>query len=128
MNDTEPADPWGVPTREVFERLGRAIEDDAGRAVATVVGVDGSAYRPPGAKMLLGDDGSTYGGITAGCLEGPLREVAREVYGVATLAPSSLQPTIDLTSSAGRSPSARSAERGRRPRGPPSGPASAPGA
>ncbi|APW96897.1 cytochrome oxidase I [Halobiforma lacisalsi AJ5] len=79
MIDSEPTDPWGVPRLELFERLERSLEGDGERAVATVVGVDGSAYRRPGAKMLLGSDGSTYGGITAGCLEGPLREVAGEV-------------------------------------------------
>jgi xanthine dehydrogenase accessory factor len=37
-------------------------------ALATVVAVDGSAYRRPGAKMLIGPDGETVGALTAGCL------------------------------------------------------------
>ncbi|WP_137290560.1 XdhC family protein [Natronorubrum halophilum] len=76
MSDT---DSWGVPTLDLFELLEETIERDGGQAVATVVNVDGSAYRRPGAKMVLGEDGPAYGGITAGCLEGPLRGVAREV-------------------------------------------------
>jgi xanthine dehydrogenase accessory factor len=79
MNDTEAADPWGVTTLEIVELLEETIAGDADRAVATVVDVDGSAYRRPGAKMLLGDDGTTFGGITAGCLEGPLQTIARDV-------------------------------------------------
>ena len=79
MNETEAADPWGVTTLEIVELLEDTIAGDADRAVATVVDVDGSAYRRPGAKMVLGDDGTTYGGITAGCLEGPLQTVARDV-------------------------------------------------
>lgn len=38
-------------------------------ALATIINVDGSAYRREGAKMLLSTDGSTYGTISAGCLE-----------------------------------------------------------
>ncbi|MFC4440160.1 MULTISPECIES: XdhC family protein [Natrialbaceae] len=93
MTDTEPADPWGVTTLEIFELLEETITRESNRAVATVVNVDGSAYRRPGAKMLLGADGSTYGGITAGCLEGPLQTVARDV--IADGAPDVV--TFDLT-------------------------------
>lgn len=41
-------------------------------AMATIFQVRGSAYRREGAKMLIGEDGSTYGSISAGCLEGDL--------------------------------------------------------
>jgi len=37
--------------------------------MATIFQVRGSAYRREGAKMLIGEDGSTYGTISAGCLE-----------------------------------------------------------
>lgn len=79
MEQSERADPWGATTLEIFERLARLLDRGEGGAVATVVGVDGSAYRRPGAKMLFDADGSSLGGITAGCLEGPLAEVASEV-------------------------------------------------
>ncbi|TYL36986.1 cytochrome oxidase I [Natronococcus pandeyae] len=93
MTDTEIADPWAVTSLEIFERLEETIAGEADHAVATVVDVDGSAYRRPGAKMLLGDDGSTFGGITAGCLEGPLQTIARDV--IADQSPSVV--TFDLT-------------------------------
>lgn len=44
-------------------------------ALATVVKVNGSAYRRPGARMLITPNGSTHGTISGGCLE---REVARQ--------------------------------------------------
>ena len=48
-------------------------------ALATVIGVEGSAYRQPGARMLVADDGRTWGGVSGGCLE---RDVARRARGV----------------------------------------------
>jgi len=49
--------------------------DDAKRAgkqtaLATVVHVEGSSYRRPGARMLIEDDGQLTGAISGGCLEG----------------------------------------------------------
>ena len=46
-------------------------------ALATVVSVDGSSYRRPGARMLVREDGSTVGTISAGCLERDVAEHAR---------------------------------------------------
>lgn len=39
-------------------------------ALATVVHVEGSSYRQPGARMLVTDDGKLTGAISGGCLEG----------------------------------------------------------
>jgi len=39
-------------------------------ALATVVKVDGSSYRRPGARMLITEDGLLTGAISGGCLEG----------------------------------------------------------
>jgi xanthine dehydrogenase accessory factor len=38
-------------------------------ALATVVHVDGSSYRRPGARMLITEDGQLTGAISGGCLE-----------------------------------------------------------
>jgi xanthine dehydrogenase accessory factor len=70
---------WSTTTPEIFERIGQTIGADRQFAVATIVDVEGAAYRRPGAKMVIGSDGTSYGGITAGCLEGPLQTVASEV-------------------------------------------------
>ena len=47
-------------------------------ALATVVEVQGSAYRRPGARMLVTDDGQLTGAISGGCLEGDARQRARQ--------------------------------------------------
>src|ERR1700748_1510720 len=48
-------------------------------ALATVVAVQGSSYRKPGARMLIAEDGRCWGGVSGGCLE---RDVARRALGV----------------------------------------------
>lgn len=57
-----------------------AAELAAGRrcALATVVGVTGSAYRHEGARMLIFEDGRAMGAISGGCLESDVAEAARE--------------------------------------------------
>lgn len=44
--------------------------------LATVVRVEGSAYRRPGARMLIHPQGAGIGSISGGCLEGDLRRKA----------------------------------------------------
>ncbi len=53
----------------------------AGEALvlATVVRVSGSAYRHPGARLLLGAEGPRIGCVSGGCLEGDLQARAAEV-------------------------------------------------
>ena len=40
--------------------------------LATVVAVAGSAYRRPGARMVMGEEGWLAGGVSGGCLEGDI--------------------------------------------------------
>ena len=47
--------------------------------LATVVRVVGSAYRRPGARMLLRADRPPVGLVSGGCLEEDVRQVALEV-------------------------------------------------
>ncbi|RPD48350.1 XdhC/CoxI family protein [Hymenobacter sediminis] len=64
-----------------LQRLLRAYDEHraAGRAcaLASVVDVAGSAYRRPGARMLVTDEGQLTGAISGGCLEGDARQRAR---------------------------------------------------
>jgi xanthine dehydrogenase accessory factor len=46
-------------------------------ALATVVHVEGSSYRRPGARMLVSEDGQLTGAISGGCLEGDALRKAR---------------------------------------------------
>ena len=48
-------------------------------ALATVVSVEGSSYRRPGARMLVCEGGASTGTISAGCLEGDVIEHAKRV-------------------------------------------------
>ena len=43
--------------------------EDKATALASVVSVEGSAYRRPGARMLVTEDGQTTGTVSGGCLE-----------------------------------------------------------
>jgi xanthine dehydrogenase accessory factor len=45
--------------------------------LATIVAVEGSSYRKPGARMLLAQDGRRAGTVSGGCLEA---EVARRAW------------------------------------------------
>jgi xanthine/CO dehydrogenase XdhC/CoxF family maturation factor len=53
-----------------------AILQNKKMALATVVRVDGSSYRRPGARMLVSDDCKITGAISGGCLEGDAMEKA----------------------------------------------------
>ena len=48
-------------------------------ALATLVSVEGSSYRRPGARMLVCEGGSSTGMISAGCLENDVIEHAKHV-------------------------------------------------
>lgn len=50
-------------------------------ALATVVRVEGSSYRQPGARMLVTEDGQLTGAISGGCLEGDaLKKALLAIY------------------------------------------------
>lgn len=48
-------------------------------ALATLVRVQGSSYRRPGARMLIASDGTMVGSLSAGCLEEEVRVAATDV-------------------------------------------------
>ncbi|MGI8890535.1 MAG: XdhC family protein [Chthoniobacterales bacterium] len=58
-----------------------AFQRDPGQsaALATLVRARGSSYRRPGARMLVGDGGSTVGALSGGCLEEEVAAHALEV-------------------------------------------------
>ena len=56
--------------REIIEAFDLAQEEGKQTALATVVQVEGSSYRSPGARMLVTEDGALTGAISGGCLEG----------------------------------------------------------
>lgn len=70
---------WSVPETEVIDAARSAIENGKSAVLATIVNVEGSAYRRPGAKMVIPKDGGGVGSITAGCLEDEVLALAHEV-------------------------------------------------
>jgi len=68
-----------METRLVLDELAALRSRGARAALATVVRVNGSAYRHEGAKLLVTDDASTVGNVSGGCLEADVREVALRV-------------------------------------------------
>jgi xanthine dehydrogenase accessory factor len=48
-------------------------------ALATVVAVQRSAPRPPGAKMAINDRGEVAGAVSGGCVEGAVVTAAEDV-------------------------------------------------
>ena len=70
---------WGVPETDVLARVGDLLDAGEPAVLATVIGVEGSAYRRPGAKMVVEEDGGGSGHITAGCLEDEVFDLAEDV-------------------------------------------------
>ncbi|RYY61088.1 MAG: XdhC/CoxI family protein [Chitinophagaceae bacterium] len=56
--------------RDIIESFENAVKEGKRSALATVVHVEGSSYRRPGARMLVTEDGLLTGAISGGCLEG----------------------------------------------------------
>ncbi|MDN3690307.1 XdhC family protein [Cyclobacterium jeungdonense] len=56
-----------------------AVQNGEASALATVVKVDGSSYRRPGARMLVTENGQLTGAISGGCLEGDALKKAQMV-------------------------------------------------
>ena len=56
--------------RDILQAYAKAESEGRRAALATVVLVEGSSYRRPGARMLVTEDGQLTGAISGGCLEG----------------------------------------------------------
>lgn len=55
---------------EILKAYSKAKSEGKRTALATVVKVEGSSYRQPGARMLVTEEGQLTGAISGGCLEG----------------------------------------------------------
>jgi xanthine/CO dehydrogenase XdhC/CoxF family maturation factor len=56
--------------RDIIQSFEKAKKENKKTALATVVHIEGSSYRQPGARMLITIDGMLTGAISGGCLEG----------------------------------------------------------
>ena len=64
--------------REILKQVS-ALADGEKAILATVVDVRGSGYRLPGARMLILENGDTFGMVSGGCLEADVLERAKKV-------------------------------------------------
>lgn len=65
--------------QSIVNAYAEASERHERAALATIVGVEGSAYRRPGARMLITEGGRTTGTISGGCLERDVSERGAQV-------------------------------------------------
>jgi xanthine dehydrogenase accessory factor len=65
--------------QSIVNSFTEASERGERTAMATIVSVEGSAYRRPGARMLITESGRTTGAISGGCLERDVTERAAQV-------------------------------------------------
>jgi xanthine dehydrogenase accessory factor len=79
MTESTLDEDWSVPETAVMSAIERALDADDEAVLATIVDVEGNAYRRPGAKMVVSEAGAGVGSITAGCLESEVREMATEI-------------------------------------------------
>jgi xanthine dehydrogenase accessory factor len=70
---------WDRPNAAVLDRARVLLDADRRAVLATLVDVDGSAYRRPGAKRLVDPDGTDAGSLTPGCLSAAARRIAGDV-------------------------------------------------
>ena len=62
---------------QIIQQVKELQKSERKFVLATVVQVDGSAYRRPGARMLISEEGDWWGGISGGCLEGDILKKAQ---------------------------------------------------
>jgi xanthine/CO dehydrogenase XdhC/CoxF family maturation factor len=56
--------------REIINAYNKASKNNKRLALATLVHLNGSSYRRPGARMIVDEEGQLTGAISGGCLEG----------------------------------------------------------
>ena len=56
------------------------LQRDLKTVMASLVGLDGSAYRKPGVRMLIAADGSMCGALSGGCVENEIVASAQSVF------------------------------------------------
>tara|TARA_X000001036_G_scaffold163379_1_gene155065 strand:- start:1052 stop:2062 length:1011 start_codon:yes stop_codon:yes gene_type:complete len=61
--------------KNLVELIWKAQQQGVKSVLATVVALEGSSYRRPGVRMLIQENGETFGAISGGCVE---KEVERQ--------------------------------------------------
>lgn len=69
---------------EIIKYFESGRAETAKTVLVTVVDVQGSSYRLPGARMLVGENGEMLGTVSGGCLEADVLERATRVFKTGT--------------------------------------------
>lgn len=65
---------------ELFQTL-KAWQQSGKKAVlASVVALEGTSYRRPGVRMIIGEDGNSVGAVSGGCVENEIERQAQSVF------------------------------------------------
>ena len=64
---------------DLYEEILKIKAEGGSAALATIIGTEGSTPRETGAKMLVREDGTIFGTVGGGCLEGQVIEEAIKV-------------------------------------------------
>ncbi|KYP80297.1 XdhC family protein [Ferroacidibacillus organovorans] len=67
-----------LEARAIAARIKEVFARGQSACLLSITSVVGSAYRQPGAKMMIAEDESMYGTLSGGCLEGDLLNYALE--------------------------------------------------
>ncbi len=65
--------------QEILEAYEAVKKAESKAKLATIVKVKGSAFRRPGARMLIRDDGTSVGTLSSGCLEADVIERSKKM-------------------------------------------------
>ena len=65
--------------KNFIELIWKSHQQNIKSVLATVVALEGSSYRRPGVRMLIQENGQTFGAVSGGCVE---KEVMRQAQSV----------------------------------------------
>ena len=65
--------------KNLIQLIWEAQQQGVKSVLATVVALEGSSYRRPGVRMLIQENGKTFGAVSGGCVE---KEVQRQAQSV----------------------------------------------
>ncbi|OXM87774.1 XdhC family protein [Paenibacillus rigui] len=84
---------------ELHDIVTAIVKKQRAAVLATIVEVEGHAYRKQGVSMVLWDDGTSLGHLSPGCLEADLAEHALQLLeaGCAKIVDYDMRPTEDLS-------------------------------
>ncbi|RKD90005.1 XdhC family protein [Mangrovibacterium diazotrophicum] len=66
--------------RLLFQTLQRWQTEGKKAVFVSVVALNGTSYRRPGVRMIIGEDGEMVGAVSGGCVENEIRRQAQSVF------------------------------------------------